>query len=454
MIKTKTGYILDGLDKEYSFSYDGELLQLIPTDKKQIKPYDFLVNSVVDIMVLKAVTISNDNIFFLNCKLQRNQSGYIAKPAGYVCFEGQINVFKRIVLYGEVINYFYRPNQIVSRKSDYPIDRNGGGILVFENFSEITKKHDVLIANEKAELVLSITRPQCPEYMKNEYSLGKPNSYISIEFENNLTVDKFAEIYMWIQNLFEFLNFKKNVFVENIELRTINQLNSIENKAEVYLIHKKEMELTNPDRTIGYYILENNLEKLLRILNENSINLLFIPKDERDDKYVDPQKYVACCSSFESVFNFAFSNEKMEENVKMLQAKEILLEFIKTKDKEYSGKDGAIRKEFRSLKRIIELTDFSLEQKYRWCIKKYDKYISEYSNRLFERLEISKEMIGEIPTMFAAKRNILIHSNIDNLSNEEIAAYLIVRYLIYVIILDKSGVPFDKVKTAVDCILK
>ena len=39
--KMQNGYI-ECLDKPYIFTYDGELLQLVPKDKELIRPYDFL----------------------------------------------------------------------------------------------------------------------------------------------------------------------------------------------------------------------------------------------------------------------------------------------------------------------------------------------------------------------------------------------------------------------------
>lgn len=41
--KMQNGYI-ECLDKPYIFTYDGELLQLVPKDKELIRPYDFLKN--------------------------------------------------------------------------------------------------------------------------------------------------------------------------------------------------------------------------------------------------------------------------------------------------------------------------------------------------------------------------------------------------------------------------
>lgn len=449
----KSGYILNSLDKQYAFTYDGELLQLVPKDEKEIKPYDCFVNMVVEKELLSGTTVPDkSSIFFLKCTLQRNNSGYIAKPAGYICFDDNVNKFRTMVFKGEVINYFYRPNQILGADSEYPMESDGGGKLIIKKFSEITKRKSVNIAGEKADFVVSISRPQFPKFMKAAYSLGIPRSFVRLEFENDIPVEKFAEIYLWIQNFFEFLNFRKSVFVEEIELGTYTQEERVLKKADVHLLHKREIDLDNPDLTIGYYFIEEKLDALLNILNSGKLNMMFIPVNRKADNYIDPQKYMLCCSSFESVFNYCFPNKKMEENKKFKDAKLSVLKFIEEKDEEYKGKDGAIRKEYSSLKRIIELSDFSLEQKYRWCLGEYADYISDYCERIYQKCNLNQKQIEEIPRLFALKRNTLIHSNIENIEEEEVAAYAIMRYLIYFIILHRIGIPGELVKNAVECI--
>lgn len=180
--------------------------------------------------------------------------------------------------------------------------------------------------------------------------------------------------------------------------------------------------------------------------------MMFIPINRKEDNYIDSQKYMLCCSSFESVFNYCFPNKKLEENKKFKDAKMSVLKFIEEKDEEYKGKDGTIRKEYSSLKRIIELSDFSLEQKYRWCLREYTDYISDYCERIYQKCNLSQEQIEEIPRLFALKRNILVHSNIENIEGEDVAAYAIMRYLIYFIILDQIGISKKLVKNAVECI--
>ena len=57
--KMQSGYMeLEG--KSYIFTYDGELLQLVPKEQSSIKPYDFLANKNIHLEVLEGTTIGFD----------------------------------------------------------------------------------------------------------------------------------------------------------------------------------------------------------------------------------------------------------------------------------------------------------------------------------------------------------------------------------------------------------
>lgn len=98
------------------------------------------------------------------------------------------------------------------------------------------------------------------------------------------------------------------------------------------------------------------------------------------------------------------------------------------------------------------MTDFSLEQKYRWCLEEYSDYISDYCETIYQKCNLNQEQIEDISRSFALKRNILVHSNIENLEGEDVAAYAIMRYLIYFIILEQIGISKELVKNAVESI--
>jgi len=68
MIEMQSGYI-ELEEKSYTFTYDGELLQLVPKEQDLIREEDFLVNKNISLEILEGTTINFEKIFFLNCFL-------------------------------------------------------------------------------------------------------------------------------------------------------------------------------------------------------------------------------------------------------------------------------------------------------------------------------------------------------------------------------------------------
>ena len=193
--KIQSGYI-ECLDKPYIFTYDGELLQLVPKDKELIKPYDSLKNSNQHLEILEGVTQRHERICFLNCKLQVFNSGYISKPAGFICFNSNIDTFDVITFIGGIMDFFYRPNQIVDTKNSSCDYETGESLIKLKPFDETSKYCDILIDDKKANLMISITQPGIPSHLEIDYNLGKPRTILRLTFDDPVEISDFRNIYI------------------------------------------------------------------------------------------------------------------------------------------------------------------------------------------------------------------------------------------------------------------
>lgn len=234
MLKSKiqTGYISE-LEKVYIFTYDGELLQLVPKEKNEIKPYDFLNDSNKNLEILEGETQAGNKIFFLNCRLLVRESGYIARPAGFILCNHDLDMFDTITFKSGIIDFFYRTNQIIDEKESYCNYQSGESMVKLKGFADTTEHYDVFIAEKKADLCLSITQPGLPLDFTIGYSLGRPKSTLMLTFENPVGISEFRSIYLWIYNLMIFLNFRRDVFMGEITLGRLTD----DKRNELSLIH-------------------------------------------------------------------------------------------------------------------------------------------------------------------------------------------------------------------------
>ena len=131
-------------------------------------------------------------------------------------------------------------------------------------------------------------------------------------------------------------------------------------KERTHIIDLDKEDIVDIDQIIGYYFVFDHINDLIQIVNKKDLNLLFIPKNLKSGKYVTPESYMICCTSFESVFNYVFPNAKTEYSQKANEVKEEFLQFIEKKDEEYKGADSKKRKEFKKSADMIKLLDFGL----------------------------------------------------------------------------------------------
>ncbi|MCC8107003.1 MAG: hypothetical protein LIO99_13560 [Clostridiales bacterium] len=450
--KVQSGYI-ECLDKPYTFTYDGELLWLVPKDKDSIQPYDCLRNRNEYYKVLEGVNQKFKKIFFLNCVLHVSSSGYIAKPAGFICFENGIDAFDVITFKGGIIDFFYRTNQIVDEEKSNSNCDTGESIIRLKSFDDTTKYCNVIIDGKKAKLMLSITLPVLPLCMKVNYNLGKPETVLRLIFGEEAKASEFRNIYMWIYNLMTFLNFRRDVGLGKIELGKINEKDEVVKVAYAYILEKDKTEIEDIDKIIGYYFVENYLDELLQIVNKPDLNLLFIPPNKKVDKDISPEQYIVCCTSFESVFNHTFPNAKLEYSQKANEVKEELFEYIDRQRELYKGKDGKKRKELKKYANIIKQVDFGLGEKFEHCQEIYKNVVDSYMQRMKYKLSFSKEEYENIAQYFAEKRNMLIHNSLGDFEDIHIVAYSLARVFIYAMILKSAGLEEAMLIQAIEKVL-
>lgn len=451
--KMQSGY-MELEEKCYIFTYDGELLQLVPKEQSSIKSYDSLANKNIYLEILEGTTIGFERIFFLNCSLKVNRSGYIAKPSGFVCFDGNERYFDTITFKGGIIDYFYRPNHIIDEENTcYDYFNGGGGEIKLKPFDEISKECEVEIDGKKATLLLSVTLPGEPVYMQIDYNLGKPRSILRLCFKEKIDVIYFRTIYMWIYNLMVFVNFRENIRLGEINLGKINDEGKIAPVAYTHINELDKEDIVDINQIIGYYFVFAHINDLIQIVNKKDLNLLFIPKNIKSGKYVTPESYMICCTSFESVFNYVFPNAKTEYSEKANEVKEEFLQFIEKKDEEYKGADSKKRKEFKKYADMIKLLDFGLGEKFEHCQTNFDKLTVNYRNRVLMRFHLKQEEIDEMSSKFAKMRNLLMHNSLEEIEDIHVYAYTLARVYIYIMIMKQAKIEDNLIIQAIDLIL-
>lgn len=441
-------------DKKYSFSYDGDVLHLIPDTGELALP----LGNDYEFQYLCCTTAANESIVFLSCVLRYFSGGYVGKPGGLILGYSNIGLesFDAITFSGDLINGFYSPLNLIEGeqpKYDYNI---GGGTITLKPFSETTHKEIITIKGYEAQLTVSVTQPG--NLMRNSKNLGNLKSILRIEFKDKIDLQSFIPLYEHIRKLFSFLYFRQNIYFDDITLQTRTIDDKFQRIAKVTTRKLNgQVDLSNR-RQIEYFFIKNHISNLLSIINNDQINLLFIPKDDISYSIIDINSFISCCASFESIFCFIHPNQKENNNEFYKQAKLDILNYLTDMDLKYKGKNKKLREAYKSFKRVIELSDFSLAEKISFAIEQYRPYLDSLMFKIprihhIEGKDVyleKKEIITQIPNEVARMRNTIMHQRIIPFDNIHMIGYQVLQCLIYAMIMQNAGVDEQITRRAID----
>ena len=202
-------------DKQYPFSLDGRILT-IPQIPFQYKD-DF--NEVAHIDTLYGVTNGNQGIVFLGCEVLKSSTFHIPISVsflilGYILLQSSDTSFDRIDFYSAAINGFYTPRKAYDfETSNDPMEIKGIKIRDREQYK---KAFDCEVNGETFELGVDV-------YVEinlafEQERLGTARSIISMAFGDKKSPDRILDYFLYVRDFLEFVNFRKDVPVEQVRL--------------------------------------------------------------------------------------------------------------------------------------------------------------------------------------------------------------------------------------------
>jgi hypothetical protein len=181
--------------------------------------------------------------------LFRNDSGYFAKPAGYILLDQETTEYRKVRFYGDIVNCFFRPGQVFGTDKDTLSENYNGEAIAINESNKFTKSEKIKILDRNVSFTVGISNLGI-EYDTNiRYSYVKPKSYIELCFEENMEPDDFAEIYNNVYRLLQFTSFQRDIYFDEIKLCSYNNDDTIQYSGTVYINNKNKVELPNGNRT-------------------------------------------------------------------------------------------------------------------------------------------------------------------------------------------------------------
>lgn len=465
-------------NKKYKFDFRDNILVLIPDELEDYSKWFFEhVNSIEsnEKTNIKGITNNGKIIYFLSIKLIELGGGALQAfvPGFAICNVNTIsplpecNDIDKITFFGECIDRFYPPKQIIN----YP------------SFSEDEYKYEIDKDRNKLKKF---------KINKDEYSFGvrwespissdinvvlNVKSYLTIVFSKTINIEEIIDYYLKTKRFFSFLNnrkyikFEKIIASKNIKINN-DPLNpdSFENQDinfEIHIVDPDEIYDLNKNNYIILNDIKDKIEKLYSEVSDEKFLVDYYPLSTIDNSYIDNDKYVRVASAFESEMDKFMPNYKSESKKEYKYVKKSILNTIHIKRKFSNIKLKLITNNIKQkkYKNIIKECNFfskkignmegTLEEKILFIFNKYNDILEPFKNKLLQSYYIDNIKNGILANKFASRRNSVAHGySFNSFEPLEIISYELLKIGIYCITFDRCGFKEEKIKELINKIFK
>ena len=424
-------------DKRYPFSLDGRILT-IPQIPFQYKD-EF--NEVAHIAALYGVTNGNQGIVFLSCEVLKSNTFHIPisvrfSTLGYILLQSDDKFFDRIDFYSAAVDGFYSPRKAYDfETSDDPTEIKGIKIRDREQYK---KAFDCEVNGETFGLGVDV-RVEINLAFEQE-RLGTARSIISMAFGDQKSHDRVLEYFLYVRDFLEFVNFRKDVPVEKVELYGKNKRigDAVVFQADCSSYSPTAMKsITLDDMTPECFPLL--FQQIAEKRTKGTYNPFFYPANRREDNTVDAARWLNTAICFEGEFNAVFPDYRAKKDPLFYQAKSLLLDTISAEiEKSGKGINNKVNSALKSFKSLVDNADTTIKQKFEVCQTTYAAETAEAIAR--ERNAYGIHEDANLAEAYALYRNMTAHGTIQRPETIDVVTYSVLRYFVYTMNLKKANI--------------
>ena len=273
-----------------------------------------------------------------------------------------------------------------------------------------------------------------------------------MSFEDKKKPSDILLYYLYLRDFLEFVNFQKNIPIDQIELFEKSETGKYERRGKAVIFQADSSEYVPSSlRSITFSDVTSDCFPFLfsqiasKRINSNH-NPFFYPENRSTDRTVDASKWLNAAICFEGEFDVTFPDYRATNDARFHEAKTLLLDTIDDAVKK-SGKgiNNRSNSSLKSFKSLIERADTTIKQKFQVCEAQYKYEMSETISRICSWCQVPQGI--DLAETYASYRNQTAHGVIRCPENGDVATYRILRGFVYVMNLKKANIPADKIKS-------
>lgn len=448
MNKEKIYGVFEHEEKEYPFALENQVLTIPQIPFRYSR--DFANTEYVE--AIQGVTNGNHDIVFLGCEVLENSKVPFATELklsvlGYILLTSSRSTFDKISFYSEAINGFYSP------RNAYDVELSEDhtklvGIKV-RNWQSYKRVFQCMVNKETFQLELNINLSVNLAWEKGE--LGTAKSIMSMLFTDKKKPHDVLNYYLYIRDFLEFVNFQKNIPLNEIEIFDKSEAGKYEKRGKVVIFQAESDEyVPSLQHSISFMDITTEcfaivFDQVAEKRSNNNFNPFFYPESRREDRVIDASKWLNTAICFEGEFNTFFPEYRAINDSSFHDAKTLLLNAINSavqkSGKSINNKQNNALKSFKSM---IDLADTTIKQKFEVCAASYAYEMSEAMRRICSFHGVPEN--ADLAAIYASYRNQTAHGVIRRPESCDVATYRILRGFVYAMNLKRANVPSDRVK--------
>ena len=397
-----------------------------------------------------------------------------------------LSQFDRIMFTGKPIDVFAGGSANVMKKIDDGIDWNERLYAKEPRYwKEINTKYPAIVNGILCEVGIDYSIYYNDRWGERNIGTCTPRFYI--DFKESVGTDIIPDCYLWVFDFMKFLSFRRNIKFDDIKIYKRNSDKKIEKTGIVYFRTIDRGEYTNSDlNTILTRDIGDKFGELFQYIAErrqrDTSDELFVPDNDTEYEELSHTSFLECALSFEGEYDRT-QETKIETNAEFQQIKQLandvvvdescklvdqeesdslkeeLLEYIKKrfesaaeelKEQQTSRKKkDKIVKYAKKLLDDLDKIDFSLEEQFNNVLKKYADILNDYKKMLAQRMKIRFEGNINLGQIFSKMRNEIGHGHPKDIEDIHAYTFQLARCMIYVMILDNTGISHDAIKRVI-----
>ena len=305
------------------------------------------------------------------------------------------------------------------------------------------REENIIIDNKKAVFQISVSYPSIR--YGTGINIGNINSTIRLIYDKEWKSEQLIKSILKLDDLFFFCMNRRCFDFDKISLELKNGNGKFFDIAEIYVPYEKSEDI--PKNMIGYLSIEGKINKLLKILDKVNYLTYSIPADRKEFVSITATNYSNMFSAFQSLYNYCYSKKEIVYDEKEFnELKDEIIASLKLLSEKYKGVNGKKRKYVDKYINIVKQSNLTLEHMIIQEIEKNIYVLKELPDKKYISI---MENYNEKVKDAVHDRDLITHNDVFAPSDSDIAVYLTIKRLIYVMVLRKIGLANSEVKNMI-----